>query len=139
MEFRDKKQTDGKLQLDAQGNRTYAFEVLLTNNEEVELIHLAIRGLAHNILSNNTDGVGPINSGLILDYIEKFAGNRSRLTFTSGEAERFARLLRISATTVLGQVQGQQVTEMASDIEQEAAIRPFRRKLDSTRVDDLFN
>jgi hypothetical protein len=138
MEFRDKKQTDGKYELDELGNRTYALEVLLTTSEEVHLVHLAIRGLAHNLLSNNTDGLGPINSHIVLDYIEQYAGNRSRLTLRSGEAERFASLLRMSATTTLGTEDGQQVREMADSIEQEAAVRPFRRKLDASVVDDLF-
>ena len=131
MEFRDKPQVN------VNSSRTYEFELHLTTDEEEQLVDLAIRGLAHNILSNGANGVGPINSKVILVYIAGRSENKRRLPISFYEVGRFADLLRLSSETVLGQVQGRHAVTMAEEIDQEITARRFLRELDTMTADDL--
>jgi len=139
MEFHDAKQIYGNYAAGRRASeRINAFEIRLTEKEENDVIILAMKGLALNLMSNATDGVGPINANLLVDYLENYQKNPYRLTYTPNEAARFAQLLRLGAQEVLGQQHGEKAREMAAEIEQEAAVRPFLRKLNETTVDDLF-
>lgn len=137
MEFRDKLLPDDTPVVDKDGCRTYEFDVLLSTPEERTLVDMALRRLAHNLLSRNGDGIGPINAQLLLKHLIERDHDELPIPISFHQAERFALLLRLGAAATLGQAQGRRVTEMADQIEHEVVSRQFLHQLDTVTIDDL--